>query len=203
MEAVDQAETPEAKAAAEKEYQKQADLLNKRGQAYKDFCKDNNLKQRNERITIAKWDREQAKAARVAAKNKINREAELRSENTYTQDRFSKTVEKAKKHGIIKVKNSDLENGLPIEGNPNTIVDKTDDAGITLQRRLYGADGKASVDFDTSDHGLPKAHPTGAHKHVFDYKKKKPRGKPQSPTEQELTENKDIIQKGVNYHDEE
>ena len=70
MEAVDRAETPEAKAAAEKAYQKQAELLNKRGQAYKDFCKDNNLKQRNERITIAKWDREQAKAARVAAKKK-------------------------------------------------------------------------------------------------------------------------------------
>lgn len=64
-EAVDKAETPETKAAAEKAYQKQADLLNKRGQAYKDFCKDNNLKQRHERVTIAKWDREQAKAARV------------------------------------------------------------------------------------------------------------------------------------------
>lgn len=125
----------------------------------------------------------------------------LRSGTSYTQEKFVFTVEKAQKNGIIKVKNSDLENGLPIKGTALTIVDKTDDLGMILQRRIYGADGMASVDFDTSDHGLPKAHPTGAHKHIFDYSRKKPRGKPSKLTEEELEINKDIIQKGVNYRD--
>lgn len=200
-EAVDQAGTPEGKAMVEAEYQKQSALLQKRNEAYNKFCEDNDLKKRNERITIAKWDRKQAAKARAAAVRK-NRDHELRKENPYTQERFNKTLEKAKKQGIIKIKNDDLENGLPLKGTANTIVDKTDNDGNVLQRRLYGADGMASVDFDTSDHNLPNAHPTGAHKHVFDYAKKNSRGKPKKLTEQELNENKDIIQKGVNYHEE-
>lgn len=95
-----------------------------------------------------------------------------------------------------------MKNGLPIKGKASTIVDKIDDNGVTLQRRIYGADGMARVDFDTSDHGLPKAHPTGAHKHVFDYNRKNVRGKPLKLTDEELIENEDIIKKGVNYHDE-
>lgn len=50
------------------EYQKKAALLQKRNQAYNEFCKENNLKKLSERITIAKWDRAQAAAARGAAK---------------------------------------------------------------------------------------------------------------------------------------
>lgn len=107
------------------------------------------------------------------------------------------------KSDIIKLKNSELPNGLPIKGEPNSIVDKVDDTGKTLQRRKHGSDGMAIVDYDTSDHNQPKAHPTGAHKHEFDYSKKSPRQKPQPLTEEELKENEDIIKKGVNYHDEE
>jgi hypothetical protein len=69
-EAVEKAGTPEGKAAAEAAYQKQAALLQKRNDAYKQFCADNDLKQKHDRITIAKWDRDQAKAARAAAKRK-------------------------------------------------------------------------------------------------------------------------------------
>lgn len=65
---LDSATTDEGKALAEKAYQKQAALLQKRNQAYNQFCEDNNLKKRNERITIAKWDRSQAAKARAAAK---------------------------------------------------------------------------------------------------------------------------------------
>lgn len=67
-EAVDKAGTPEGKALAEKEYQKQAALLNKRNKAYNDFCKENDLKKQNERLSIAQWDRKQAAQARAAAK---------------------------------------------------------------------------------------------------------------------------------------
>lgn len=56
----------------EREYQKQAALLQKRNQAYNEFCKENNLKKLSERITIAKWDRQQAAGARGAAKRWAN-----------------------------------------------------------------------------------------------------------------------------------
>ena len=116
--------------------------------------------------------------------------------------KYLKALENTGENGIIKVKNSELENGLPIKGVANSIVDKTDDDGNTLQRRLYGSDGLAAMDIDTSDHGLPKMHPTGAHKHTFNHDKKKPRGKPDNLTEEELEENSDIIQRGVNYREE-
>lgn len=64
---LDSATTDEAKALLEKEYQKEAALLQDRNKAYDDFCKDNDLKKKHERITIAKWDRQQAKNARIAA----------------------------------------------------------------------------------------------------------------------------------------
>ena len=65
---VDNATTDEAKAAAEALYQKEASLLQKRNTAYNDFCEENGLKRKSERITIAQWDREQAAKARAAAR---------------------------------------------------------------------------------------------------------------------------------------
>lgn len=125
----------------------------------------------------------------------VNPEAEI----SRTEDL---PVEESTERGILKLKNSELANGLPIKGTANSTVDKTDDNGKTLQRRIYGDDGMAIIDLDTSDHGLPKAHPNGAHKHIFDYSKKKPRGNPQAFTAEELEKYKDVIRKGENYHDE-
>jgi hypothetical protein len=65
---VDNAITPEARAEAENAYQKQAALLQKRNEVYNDFCKEHDLKRKPDRITIAKWDREQAAKARAAAR---------------------------------------------------------------------------------------------------------------------------------------
>lgn len=118
-------------------------------------------------------------------------------------NRGKKVIENTGKSDIIKLNNSKLKNGLPIKNKPNTVVDKVDDDGNTLQRRKYGSDGMAVVDYDTSDHGQPHAHPTGAHKHEFDYSKKTPRTLPKSLTDEELKENEDIIKEGVNYHDKE
>lgn len=70
---VDSAATPEGKALAEAEYQKQAAILQKRNEAYNDFCEKNGLKRKSERLTIAKWDRDQAAAARSAAKKQVKR----------------------------------------------------------------------------------------------------------------------------------
>ena len=104
--------------------------------------------------------------------------------------------------GVIRVNNSDLPNGLPIRGTPDSVVDKIGDMGEVLQRREYDSQGRAMKDFDTSNHGQPKAHPTGAHKHEFNYNRRRPRSLPLKLTEEELEENADIIRRGDNYHDE-
>lgn len=80
---VDSATTPEGKALAEAEYQKQATLLQKRNKAYNDFCEENGLKRKSERITIAKWDREQAAKARAAARKRINEVGEAASTSNW------------------------------------------------------------------------------------------------------------------------
>ena len=103
--------------------------------------------------------------------------------------------------GVQTIRNSELPNGLPIKADAGAILDKTDDFGKVLQRRIYGDDGMADIDFDTSDHNMPWAHPTGAHKHIFDFSKKNPHSQPLPLTDEELEENADIIQRGVNYYD--
>lgn len=67
-EGVDKAITPEAKAQAQAAYEKAADLLKRRNEAYNQFCEDNNLKKQHERIQIAQWDRKEAARARADAK---------------------------------------------------------------------------------------------------------------------------------------
>ena len=54
------------------EYQRKANLLAKQNKAYKDFCKENDLRPLNERIQIAKWNRKQAADARGAARRYQN-----------------------------------------------------------------------------------------------------------------------------------
>ena len=58
----------DVKKALDLDYQKSAAKLQAQDKEYKEFCKNNGLKTRAERISIAKWDREQAAAARGAAK---------------------------------------------------------------------------------------------------------------------------------------
>lgn len=52
----------------QKTYDRKAALLQKQNAAYNQYCKDNNLKKRDDRITVAKWNRSQAAKARAAAK---------------------------------------------------------------------------------------------------------------------------------------
>ena len=53
-------------------YQKKAALLQKQNAEYKEYCKNNNLKELHERIAVARWDRKQAAAARGAAQRYHN-----------------------------------------------------------------------------------------------------------------------------------
>ena len=72
--AVDNVQDKQAKSEVEKQYQRKSALLEKQNKAYNEFCNKNNLKKLSDRITIAKWDRAQAAAARGAAKKYKNRE---------------------------------------------------------------------------------------------------------------------------------
>ena len=69
--AMDHEEDPLKKALFESEYQRKAALLQKQNKAYREYCKDKNLRHRDDRIRIAKWDRKQAAKARAAAKKRI------------------------------------------------------------------------------------------------------------------------------------
>ena len=67
-ESVDNCKDEKLKFDLDMDYQRKSALLAKQNKAYKDYCKDNDLKPLNERLAVAKWDRQQAAAARGAAK---------------------------------------------------------------------------------------------------------------------------------------
>lgn len=91
---------------------------------------------------------------------------------------------------------------LPNEGDSDSIYDLVHEDGKVKQRRIYGKDGKAIKDIDTTDHNKPKYHPMGAHKHEYNYNNRNPHGKAEYFTDDELRQNRDIIKKGDNYNDD-
>ena len=66
--AVDNCKDEKLKFALDMDYQRKAALLAKQNKAYNDFCEQNDLKRLADRLAIAKWDRQQAAAARGAAR---------------------------------------------------------------------------------------------------------------------------------------
>lgn len=71
-EAVDDETDDKAKFELDLQYQKKASLLQKQNEAYREYCEKNNLRPLADRITIARWNRQQAAAARGAAKRYEN-----------------------------------------------------------------------------------------------------------------------------------
>lgn len=64
----DSAEDDTTRAEFDAAYQRKAALLQKQNAAYNQFCEENNLWKRSDRIAIAQWDRQEAAQARAAAK---------------------------------------------------------------------------------------------------------------------------------------
>ena len=64
---IDAEKDEKLKFALDMDYQKKAALLAKQNKAYNDFCEQNNLKRLSDRIMVARFDRQQAAAARGAA----------------------------------------------------------------------------------------------------------------------------------------
>ena len=71
-EAVDTAPSEQARFANYMDYQRKSALLAKQNKAYRDYCTENGLKPLNDRIQIARWDRQQAASARGAAQRYNN-----------------------------------------------------------------------------------------------------------------------------------
>lgn len=113
----------------------------------------------------------------------------------YTEEQYRKMLSERR----VVHKSKDVRS-LPQEGKENSISDFVLEDGTIDQRRVYGSDGKAIIDYDTSDHGRPKLHPTGAHKHMWNHKNKRSRGSWRPLTGKELKLNSDIIREGENYH---
>ena len=69
---IDAEKDEKLKFALDMDYQRKAALLAKQNKAYNDFCEQNDLKRLADRIQIARWDRQQAAAARGAAQRYNN-----------------------------------------------------------------------------------------------------------------------------------
>ena len=48
---------------------------------------------------------------------------------------------------------------LPDRWRPNSVIEKINPKGTVIQRRIYGKDGRPTVDIDLNDHGTPEYHP--------------------------------------------
>ena len=73
MNSVDNCKNDKTKFELDLEYQRKSAVLAKQNKAYRDYCTENGLKPLNDRIQIARWDRQQAAAARGAAQKYKNK----------------------------------------------------------------------------------------------------------------------------------
>ena len=74
--AIDNCKDEKLKFELHQEFDRKSYLLKKQNAAYKQYCEHNNLKPYNERLQVAKWNREQAMKAAGAAKRYQNAKGE-------------------------------------------------------------------------------------------------------------------------------
>lgn len=72
QEAVDKCKDESAKFEMQLELDRKSYLLQRQNKAYNEFCKENDLRTQQERLQIARWNREQAEKARGAARRYQN-----------------------------------------------------------------------------------------------------------------------------------
>lgn len=92
-ESVDNCKDDKLKFALDMDYQKKSALLAKHNKAYREYCIKNGLKPLNDRIQIARWDRQQVAAARGAAKRYENAHGGSVSDNKKNEIIKPKTIE--------------------------------------------------------------------------------------------------------------
>lgn len=156
------------------------------------FARQTGLDLDSNRIGVSGFGRSQASRASALAARLA---ADISKVSRYSSTQYQAMLQNAARQQI-----SATCSRLPLEGNADSIAELIREDGTVKQRRVYGSDGKALIDYDTDDHGKPKWHPTGAHKHEYSYSRKNPRGPACSLTEYDLKYNQDIIREGENYH---
>lgn len=137
-EAVDNETDDKAKFELDLQYQKKSSLLQKQNEAYMEYCKKNNLRPLSDRITIARWNRQQAAAARGAAK---------RYENAHggnVEKSVSKAVAEEQKTTMIR-----LPERKPMSFS--TIEDAEEYCMKFVDKNGFKAIGKKSVNFKGLD----------------------------------------------------
>ncbi|MCZ0756645.1 RHS repeat-associated core domain-containing protein [Anoxybacillus sp. J5B_2022] len=68
-----------------------------------------------------------------------------------------------------------MRKSLPLRGPKKGSLTLRDKKGKVIQRRYYDSAGRAKKDMDYSDHGNPKHHPWGPHRHKWKWDGKKPK----------------------------
>lgn len=162
-------------------------------QEYVNFSAEARIRPKENRLRIVEGSSD---VKRTKAYNRF-KELEKKKENDKIElEKYNKMLERRM---IVQMDSN--TRSLSMEGTPDSIADLVDEIGNVKQRRVYGVDGKAVVDYDTTDHNKPKYHPTGAHKHEYNYDNKNPHGRQKPLSEFDLKKNEDIIRKGENYNE--
>ena len=78
---------------------------------------------------------------------------------------------------------------MSVDRGDIVVITQPWERNVPIIKRIIAVGGDTvDIDFDTSDHNMPWAHPTGAHKHIFDFSKKNPHSQPLQLTDEELAE---------------
>ncbi len=88
-----------------------------------------------------------------------------------------------------------VDRSLPSDVQPYEVIDVITTKG-SINRTIYDGDGRRAIRIDTSDHGFPKSHPMGAHKHIISYDENGNHiddGKPVVLSAKDRRENADIL----------
>lgn len=162
--AMENEKDPVKRAAYEAEYQQKAALLQKQNKAYNDFCKSTGQKKRDDRISIAKWDRKQAAQARAAARKHQN-ELEKRKSFAKMEEEIRAVAGLAKNSSVHIPPQEIFSKGLSFDDNHiNKVRDhnvsremaeiwiRESRASITVWNgrfeRYYGTNGAVYVDWE-------------------------------------------------------
>ncbi|MBQ6207531.1 MAG: phage capsid protein [Oscillospiraceae bacterium] len=126
-EGIEATEDAGVKAPLETEYAKTAKLLERRNVAYRDFCKENNLKPLSERIEVAKWTRADTRKSFAAVK-----ESSPFDELKEYSGKITVVEAFSGKDYVVKIDQIPTISGVTKHFSEN-LAQKADRAGLTLE----------------------------------------------------------------------
>lgn len=198
--AISAADDEQLKINLQKQFDKHSAILKEKEKRLDEFCADNDLFPENDRVRVVGFGKSVSQKAVHGNKKYLAKKLDKSIiDGTIDSKEYSEMLEK--RTVIDKDSLDSNHKALPKTGKAHSIVDLVEN-GKVVQRRIYGSDKQALVDFDTTDHGKPKYHKTYAHKHIWNYKNKPSRSSSGAIKDSELEMNNDIIRRGENYFDD-